>query len=176
MLLASEGSTTTLLDALLGESLRLRLDEVRTGRGREAPNAARTALHLTDTTPVLVRRSALVTVAGLVVSRNLVVARGPFDGPMGRVLTGAEPIGRTMNGSRDGHSRTLLEAGWSTWESGDGQLTCAFKAYVMSEGGRRQVYVEERFNPRCIPADPHAVPPAVVPRQVVPGQRGRRSR
>ncbi|HEX2418777.1 MAG TPA: hypothetical protein VHJ83_11750 [Micromonosporaceae bacterium] len=151
MLLASEGSTTTLLEALLAQSLVLRLDEVRVAEGREVWQAARSALGIVDDTPVMVRRSALVMAGGVEVSRNHVVGCAPFDGVVGRVLTGSEPIGWTMNGSRSGHSRIVLNTGWSTWDT-DGQLlTCAFKAYVMAEHNRPKIHVFERFNPYFIP-------------------------
>jgi chorismate-pyruvate lyase len=170
MLLASEGSTTTLLEALVGEPLRLRLHEVSEGRGSEVSRDARAALGLADETPVLVRRSALVTVAGMEVSRNHVVAHGPFDGVVGRVLTAEQPIGWTMNGSRAGHSRIVLDTGWSFWDADDVRVTCAYKSYVMVEQEQPRIHVFERFNPRFIPTTRHG---GVLPQPPVDDVRGR---
>ena len=157
MLLASDGSTTKLLEALLGEELKVAVHEIRSATGKDVSEAVCQALQLAPDTPVLVRRSALVTSAGLEVSRNHVVARGPFDGDVGRVLTGTDPIGRTMNGSRSRHSRVVLETGWSCWETDDDVLRCAFKAYVLAEDDRPTIHVVERFNPSVVPATWRAV-------------------
>ncbi len=153
MLLASEGSTTTLLQALVGERLELRLDELSDSTVGEAYEAARRALGVEKETPVLVRRSALVTASGVEISRNVVVAQGPFTGVVGHVLTSTEPIGRVMNGSRAGHRRILLESGWSTW----GDAPCAFKSYLIVEDDQPTIYVFERFNPRFIPTEGYPV-------------------
>lgn len=151
MLLASEGSTTTLLEALLGEPLRLRLDNVRSAPGSEVSPAVREALAIDSRTAVLIRHSSLVTVAGIEVSRNHVVARGPFSDVVGDVLCGPEPIGWTMNGSRDGHSRMVLETGWSSWDADGDRRTCAYKAYVIAQDGRPRIHIRERFNPLLVP-------------------------
>lgn len=154
MLLASDGSTTTLLQALLGEQLRLRLDEVATRTGLDVPESTRVALDINPETPVLVRRSALVTVSGVAVSLNLVVAQAPVSEVIGRVLTSGEPIGRVMNGSRAGHRRLLLDSGWDWWDADGDAVRCAFKAYMIVEDAAPAIHVFERFNPRFIPAVP----------------------
>lgn len=167
MLLASDGSTTTLLQALLGEELRLRLDGVAMRTGQDVPEATRVALGVLPENPVLVRRSALVTSGGVAVSLNLVVARAPVGDVLGRVLTGREPIGRIMNGSRAGHRRILLDSGWDWWDADREAVRCAFKAYVIVEDAVPAIHVFERFNPRFIPAAgvPLAPDARAVPRQ-----------
>ncbi|MGH3663137.1 MAG: hypothetical protein ACRDTQ_14915 [Micromonosporaceae bacterium] len=154
MLLASDGSTTTLLQALLGEVLELRLDEVREGDGAEVPEATRAALRIDERTRVLIRRSALVTSVGVEVSRNKVVAIGAFDAAVDHALHGRYPIGRIMNNTRSGHRRILLDSGWSFWEAGKRSVRCAFKSYLIVEDGV-SIHICERFNPRFLPVTAH---------------------
>lgn len=156
MLLASDGSTTILLQAMLDEPLILRLDEVCVGSGAQMGTVTRRALELGPDTPVIVRRSALVTGAGVVVSRNHVVGRATADDAVGQVLTAGRPIGWTMNGARAGHRREILDAGWSHWEAGGRQVPCAFKSYVIYDHGAPRVHIVERFNPGLIPSDRRA--------------------
>lgn len=164
MLLASDGSTTTLLQALLGEELELRLDGVDVRTGGDVAEAARAALGIDEDASVLVRRSALVTRAGVEVSRNRVVASALASDVIGRVLTGAKPIGTIMNGRRAGHHRIPLESGWSWWDPAGARLPCAFKAYVIVEDGTPAIHVFERFNPRFIPTAGYPMVPLHVAR------------
>jgi chorismate-pyruvate lyase len=153
MLLASDGSTTTLLEALLGDRVHLRLDEVSRRTGADVPAETRSALGIGSGTPVVVRRSALVTRSGLVVSRNNVVAWVHGAGLVGQIMTTNVPIGLTMNAARAGHYRILLASGWAAWDDADPAVPCAFKAYVIVHEGRRAIHIVERFNPEIVPTD-----------------------
>lgn len=148
MLLASDGSTTILLQALVGERLRLRLDAVDARPADDVSAPVRDSLGIRPESTVLVRRSALVTGTGAEVARNVVIG-SPAAVP--RLLTSSEPIGATMNHSRAGHRRLRLDAGSSTWETAEGPLRCAFKAYLILDGGVPVLHIVERFNPAFVP-------------------------
>ena len=154
MLLASDGSTTTLLQAMLGEEVHLRLDEVSRRTGADIPPETRSALGVTSGAPVMVRRSGLVTRLGLEVSRNCVVACAG-TGLVGQIMNAGVPIGLTMNGGLAGHRRIIVESGWATWDGPGPALPCAFKAYVIVYKGSRAMHIYERFNPHFVPTDGH---------------------
>lgn len=153
MLLSSDGSTTVLLQALMGERLQLRLDGLATIPAGDVPAYAREHLRAGADEPVMVRRSALVTGAGVEVSRNEVIGMPSRSPVASLVLTSSQPIGWTMNGGRAGHSRASVTAGSALWEVAEGSIACACKSYVIVDGGEPLMFITERFNPTLVPLD-----------------------
>jgi hypothetical protein len=154
MLLRSDGSTTLLLEALLGVSLRLRVDSQLRMTLHEVDVRVRRALGLSDVNgegPLVLRRSRLTLPDGGEVSINRVLFQpGPTawsgdqhdDVPLGLQLHAREALQR----------RRLLSAGIDRWPENPDR-PCAYKEYLIHTGEDTPYYVHERFNPHVIPVD-----------------------
>ncbi|MEU3176632.1 hypothetical protein, partial [Streptomyces sp. NPDC007000] len=80
MLLASDGLTTVLLEAVVKASLHVRITQTaRLSAHALDDSASRAALGLEAGRPCLLRRTRLVTPAGVPVSANVVVAAAGRD-------------------------------------------------------------------------------------------------
>jgi chorismate-pyruvate lyase len=154
MLLASDGSTTILLQALVGQRLSVRVERTALCSGGDLAEDDRAALRIERDASVLLRSSSLVTAAREVVSRNEVAAPAARLGDeLGRVMSGDQPIGAVLNAGRPGHRRLQLGSGWSSWEQPDGsRIPCTFKAYVILENAEPVMHIHERFNPQFVSA------------------------
>ncbi|MDH6579254.1 hypothetical protein [Kitasatospora sp. MAP5-34] len=154
MLLASDGSTTLLLQALLGRRLHLEVPYQSRFLALEFPHEIRAAIEADPHHELLVRHSELRTESGAVVSRNLVVAnaeqRGAMYGLLGDRRT---PLGHGLIALGLSQSRRLIASGLDHWEADGSAARCAFKSYVLSESGVPSIYIHERFNPEFVPAD-----------------------
>ncbi|MFI6444171.1 hypothetical protein [Kitasatospora sp. NPDC050543] len=163
MLLASDGSTTLLLESLLDRRLTVRVAAQRTVTAAEAPPRALAALGLDPEHRVVDRASALVTVTGEVVSRNTVVFTAPPRGWSG-TSEDTVPLGRRLRDAHTLQHRSLLSSGTTWWahEDGEGE-PCAYKEYLIhcEDGGR--LYVHEVFNPCYVPAPRQGVHPRPAP-------------
>ncbi|WP_052847388.1 hypothetical protein [Streptomyces avicenniae] len=150
MLLASDGLTTTLLEALAGERLRLhRIAQGRTSAdtaGPAVPALLRTDGHAT----VLVRHSALLRPEGAALSANHVVARAGPDLPadIAACLTGdTVPLGPALSAAGAGHRRTVLDVGRRSW----GPRPACYKTYLIWHGNEPLALVHELFHPDLVP-------------------------
>jgi len=156
MLLASDGSTTPLLESLLGERLGLDLIDQHTVRTAKLEPRARAVLGCRFPDEAVERRSALLLPDASRVSLNY-VAFVTEDPDIVRVLSDNKiPIGRGLRTSGMILGRRVLASGLSSWapaEERDGQrLPCAFKEYVLVDAAQNAVaYVHESFNPAYIP-------------------------
>ncbi|MES4903203.1 MULTISPECIES: hypothetical protein [unclassified Streptomyces] len=152
MLLASDGSTTLLLEALTGGELTV--DVLCQGRAsaRDLPPEIPGSIGAGAESELLVRRSRLRTASGESISKNLVVARQGDHSPMLSLLSNTRaPLGRGLVSLGLSQSRHIVATGEDLWEDSLGGEPCAYKAYVLVEQGDPQVYIHERFNPLYVP-------------------------
>ncbi|WP_330230392.1 hypothetical protein OHA40_31195 [Nocardia sp. NBC_00508] len=149
MLLASDGSTMPVLEAILRTDLQvhvLRQDHMAASR---LPTTVTDALQVSGADRIIVRRSCLINSDMVAVSANYVVivpgpaaAYGVDDVQM--------PIGYALISRGVSQRRHILRAGLTRWP--DGRL-CAAKAYVIVIVDRPICYIRESFNPNVIPPD-----------------------
>lgn len=152
MLLACDGSTTVLLQALTGLELTIRVDaQDPTTAGRLDPRI-RDVLDLAADAAVFERRSCLVTADLEVVSVNHVVYDRLAFERIG-VPDLRQPIGLQFRERRVHQHREQLSSGLAAWgEAGaDQDVDAAFKEYLIHYAVGGTVYLHERFNPRFVP-------------------------
>jgi chorismate-pyruvate lyase len=152
MLLASDGSTTQLLEALLDAPLVVRVEQQRRMSASGLPQRIRDALTVSPCDVVMNRRSQLLQDDGGLVSINHVVARWLPDDVLASIMTNHdEPIGRAMRRNEMAQSRRILDAGIGVWNADPSKRPCAFKKYVIVRDGTPTIYVHETFNPDHVP-------------------------
>lgn len=157
MLLRADGSTTRLLEALLGETLSLDIIEQYRGAAAHLPARLRSILACEAADRIVRRRSVLRLADARPVSRNevTVVCR---DRELTAILTDDRvPIGHGLDASGRHLGRTLLAGGWARWpvdEPGsDDEIDCVYKEYVLTDESARVVaHIHERFNPIHVPS------------------------
>ncbi len=149
MLLASDGFTMPVLEAILGTELEVRVlrqDELSAER---LPAVVSDALRLSGAGQVIVRRSCLMDPDMLTVSVNHVVT---VSEPA--ATCGADdirmPIGYSLMARGVSQKRYILRVGLARWPDG---RACAAKSYVIVLGDRPLCYIRESFNPSVIPPD-----------------------
>jgi hypothetical protein len=167
MLLASDGSTTLLLEALLGLELHVEVARQELRSAGDLDRGVRSAIRAGRSDELLVRHSALRTAEGKIVSRNLVVTDAGSGTPMRGLLRDLDtPLGRGLIALGVSQSRRLLDWGLADWprtdeagaegavgtEAGDAD-PCVYKAYVLLEEDVPAIYIHERYNPEFVPAD-----------------------
>ncbi|WP_116246981.1 hypothetical protein [Nocardiopsis sp. FIRDI 009] len=150
-LISHPGSTTLLLERLLGLPLTVRVlgQDVRPAERLRAD--LRELLGLTPSARVIVRHSELHTPDGAPVSRNTVVSDARTPGEVARVLTDpTTPLGRSRL-LRDGdQERRPVSFGRSPWDAG-GRRQAMWRSYLIRLRAAPAIYVEERFNPDLVP-------------------------
>ena len=156
MLLHADGSTTRLLEALVGQRLSVEVLDQRTVASATLSPAVRTALRCADDDPMIVRRSRL-SAAGAPVSMNSVVITGS-DAELTALLAQQRiPIGRSLAAAGRHLGRTVLATGRGAWpddEHGEA-VPCAYKESVLVDHTAAAVaYLHERFNPAFAPVGP----------------------
>ncbi|WP_331445301.1 hypothetical protein [Streptomyces xanthochromogenes] len=151
MLLACDGSTTLLLQALTGHNLSIRVDAQGDTPAGRLPRGIRSALGLVDTSVVLERRSCLVTSEQEVVSINRVVFDGAARKRMG-VPDSLTPIGLQLRDQQVHQHREQLSTGLMRWRDSltERWVDSAFKEYVIHYAAGGRAYVHEQFNPHMV--------------------------
>ncbi|RLV04565.1 hypothetical protein CTZ27_11660 [Streptomyces griseocarneus] len=153
MLLASDGLTTVLLQALTQAVLTPRVDSIETMPGRHVKATARSALRLAEDDVCLVRRTRLVTRTGEVVSANIVVAPAGQDGRIDAAMRDrARPIGFAFAAAGLPMSRRVSQVGLAPWPQASA-TQCVFKAYTLNAADKPWAYICELFSPRIIPPE-----------------------
>ncbi len=154
MLLTSDGSTTLLLEALLGCRLTVQVDRQELVPAPRLDPAAIAALDLAAEGAAVERISALRTPGGVSVSRNTVVFTAPPAGWSGSAKDLA-PLGKRLREQRTRQHREVLSSGSAVWAEDGQNRPCAYKAYVITCDDGRRLYVHERFSPDHVrlPAD-----------------------
>ncbi|MDT0267213.1 hypothetical protein RM844_13045 [Streptomyces sp. DSM 44915] len=153
IVLSSEGQTTTLLESMSGESLRLRcLAQLRV-TARETGEGVAALLRTPEDTGVLVRHTATTRTCGEPLSVNHVVARLDLEPAIEHCLTSTSvPLGRALTEAGTGHRRTLLETGRRPWGQGGDNRPACFKTYLVWHRDLPLVLINELFNPSYVPA------------------------
>ncbi|MEU3463283.1 hypothetical protein ABZ721_25480 [Streptomyces sp. NPDC006733] len=150
MLLESEGSTTILLESLIGCRLTVRVDSQSPVDAASLDARVLDALGLSrDAKPVL-RRSALLTPDGRAVSSNRVV----FDGAAVPWLADAQddvPLGRELRARNSLQHRVILDHGLAGWPPGGAGTPCAFKEYLINCADGSRIHLHETFSPHFVP-------------------------
>ncbi|UAK31044.1 hypothetical protein K8O92_24780 [Nocardia asteroides] len=149
MLLASDGSTMPVLEAILRTDLQVHVLRQEAMAASRLPTTVTDALQVSGTDRVIVRRSRLIDSDMVAVSANhVVIVPGPAAAyGVGDVRT---PIGYALISRGIPQRRHLLRAGLTRWP--DGRL-CAAKAYAIVTADRPLCYIRESFNPNVIPPD-----------------------
>ncbi|MGW1024999.1 hypothetical protein ACWD4J_15070 [Streptomyces sp. NPDC002577] len=160
MLLESEGSTTVLLESLVGVQVELTVHGQEPVAAGGLADEVRRTLRVSDGERCVVRRSSLVVPGEEPISVNEVVFREGSVPWLTRSVEDA-PIGRQLRGRGTLQFRTLLAHGLDRWPLSDAGAACAYKKYVIHCDDGAELYVHERFNPRYVPlseAAPDAAP------------------
>jgi chorismate-pyruvate lyase len=147
MLLAADGSTTLLLEAMLNTRLTLRVTSQEVVSADGVDPMARDLLG--GPGPFLNRRSALHAPSGAQVSENLVVAPAASNELAGVLRHPTQPIGHGLINLGLSTARRIIASGRTAWTTT--ATCCAFKAYLVESDGRPAAYIHERFNPRSVP-------------------------
>ncbi|MFB6891315.1 hypothetical protein ACFCX4_18650 [Kitasatospora sp. NPDC056327] len=156
MVLASEGLTTTLLQAAVNSDLRVRASAVHTVHAGVLDAAAHRELAASRHPSFLLRHSLLVTADGTEVSDNYVAARTDLDPRIGdAVLDTTSPVGGALARAGLALRRRILAVGHTTRPGWD---RCACKVYTLDSGTGPALFVREVFNPGVLP-------PALRPRK-----------
>lgn len=149
MLLASDGFTTPVLEALLGTRLQVRVLRQDLVPAAGIPAEVAALLRPDAGGDVLIRHSCLVDQDLSPVSLNQVIAIHPA----GDITSLTTPIGYSLLGKGISQRRQIVHVGRSTWRHGELSEPCAVKAYVMVIDDRPWCYIRECYNPRYIPCD-----------------------
>jgi hypothetical protein len=150
MLLRSDGSTTLLLEALLGTTLQLRVDRHVPTTAQDTDVRILQALRLGEADPLVLRHSRLTLPDGTTASVNQVIFRADPTAWSGQQGDGV-PLGLQLMARGVLQRRHLLSAGLDRWPR-DPIRPCAFKEYLIHAGEDTPCYVHERFNPDIVPA------------------------
>ncbi|MFI9064316.1 hypothetical protein ACIGQE_20995 [Streptomyces sp. NPDC053429] len=168
MLLVSDGLTTPLLQAVVGQVLRPRVTALLTVSAQSLSSSARSALALTPGQQCLVRHSQLVAPGGTPVSENTAIAPEGRDTAVASALRDRHrPLGFALQDAGVHPIRSVLSAGLATWPDGG---PCAYKTYLLLTDGVPAVHIRELFNPRMVCArlldpDEYGASPGFSPRE-----------
>ncbi|WAX79645.1 hypothetical protein [Streptomyces sp. KMM 9044] len=162
MLLASDGLTTVLLEAVVKAPLHVRITHTaRLSTHALDDSAPRATLGLEAGRPCLLRRTRLVTPTGVPVSASVVVvaAGRDADGDGDAAMPAPRPLGYALAGRGGRPERRLLHVGRAAWPEAPDEA-CASKTYVRCDAAGPLVFVRETFNPAYFPAgtDGAAIP------------------
>ncbi|MCM2425608.1 hypothetical protein [Streptomyces sp. RKAG337] len=150
MLLESEGSTTILLESLIACRLTVRVDSQLPVDAGSLDRRIRDELGLSPHAKPVLRRSALLTPAGEVVSSNRVV----FDGSAVPWLADSQdstPLGRELRARNSMQHRVILDNGLASWPPGGAGTPCAFKEYIINCSDGSRIHLHETFSPHFVP-------------------------
>ncbi|PNE32203.1 hypothetical protein AF335_21045 [Streptomyces eurocidicus] len=151
ILLASDGLTTVLLQALTQSALTPEVDGIEMAPGQHVEATARGLLRLATGDVCLVRRTRLVSRTGEVVSVNIVTARAGQDARIDTAMRDrTRPIGFAFAAAGLPMNRQISRVGLTSWPQ-DPDMPCAFKAYTLNADDRPWTYIRELFSPRIVP-------------------------
>lgn len=151
MLVCADGSTTVLLDALMGEQLSVRVDYQQ---HIPAASVERIGCHLLGASPgaqVVDRQSRILTSDRDVISVNRVVIAGRNSAAL--VPPPEELLGPYLKRAGLALKRELIAVSLGSWPLSGSSPDCVSKEYIIDCGDAGRVYVHERFNPRFVPLE-----------------------
>lgn len=149
MLLAADGSTTALLEALLRAPLTAVVDRQETYTATSVPTRLRDKLRTARGGGYVHRHSRLLTPAEQVVSINLVLL--PRQEADALIPPGQRPLGRHLTGNRLTAGREPLGRFTAHWPPRAGAEPCVGKDYLIHLRSGARIYVRELFNPILVP-------------------------
>jgi hypothetical protein len=155
MLLASDGSTTLLLEALLHCRLNVHVDYQGSASVESLTPIVVTALDLAPQSTVVERKSSLLTPDGTVVSINIVVLFDKRSDGWSGEPSDPLPLGKKLRDRHTKQHREILSAGTTEWPGDDRHRSCAYKEYVITCDDDSRIYILEKFSPD------HVLPPIV---------------
>lgn len=150
MLLESEGSTTILLESLIACRLTVRVDSQLPVDAGSLDHRVRDELGLPLHAKPVLRKSALLTPDGEVVSSNRVV----FDGSAVPWLADSQdstPLGMELRARNSMQHRVILDNGLTRWPPGGAGTPCAFKEYIINCSDGSRIHIHETFSPHFVP-------------------------
>ncbi|WP_278265308.1 hypothetical protein [Nocardia sp. AG03] len=152
-LLACDGSTTVLLEAVLRVPVTIDVREQFRQRADELPRELCGALGVSGDDPVLSRYSTLLTPDGGLVSWNHAVVVEAADNPLYRLsLDRVRPLGSAMAAAGVTHRRRLLRTGHHVRpDTGSGRA--AGKSYLIYTDDRPRLHLTEIYHPALFSAD-----------------------
>ncbi|MCA6092087.1 hypothetical protein LE181_07930 [Streptomyces sp. SCA3-4] len=151
ILLASDGLTTVLLQALTHSDLTPQVDGIEMTPGQHVETTARGLLRLATGDVCLVRRTRLVSRTGEVVSANIVTAQAGQDARIDAAMQDrTRPIGFAFAAAGLPMNRRISRIGLTSWPQAP-DTSCAFKAYTLNGDDRPWAYIRELFSPRIVP-------------------------
>lgn len=150
MLVCADGSTTVLLNALVGERLSIQVDQQQRVPAASVQRIGCQILGAAPGAPVVDRRSRILTSRGGVISVNHVVIAA--RGADGLVPPPEEFVGPYLKRVGLALRRELLAVSRGTWPLGPAS-DCLSKEYLIDCGDAGRMYVHERFNPRFVPLE-----------------------
>ncbi|MEV7196967.1 hypothetical protein AB0N81_34965 [Streptomyces sp. NPDC093510] len=151
MLVCADGSTTVLLDALMGEQLSVRVDHQRQVPAARVERIGCRILGASPGTLVVDRQSRILTSDRAVISVNRVVIAG--RGSDSLVPPPEELLGPYLKRAGLALKRELIAVSRGSWPLAGPPSDCVSKEYVIDCGEAGRVYVHERFNPRFVPLE-----------------------
>lgn len=152
LLVESDGSTGSLLEALTGASLAARVDVQGDIPASRLPEMIRASLGLPGEATALERRSCLVTPELEVMSINRVVADKSFQRRLGEFDT-FSPLASQLRDRRVPFHREQLSHGFTRWRDSGREhwVDCLYADYVLTTDTGGRAYVHAHFNPGIIP-------------------------
>ncbi|WP_171165572.1 hypothetical protein [Streptomyces sp. I05A-00742] len=151
MLVCADGSTTVLLDALVGEPLSVRVDHQRLVRAALVRHIGCRILGAAPDALVVDRQSRILTSGLDVISVNRVVIAARSDGEL--VPPRDELLGPYLKAMGLALTRETIAVSRDVWPLGGTAPACVSKEYVIDCGAPGRVYVHEKFNPRFVPLE-----------------------
>lgn len=152
-LLACDGSTTVLLEAVLRVPMTIDVRRRFRHRAEDLPHELRTALGISGDDPVLARSSTLLTPDGHAVSWNHAVVVAAAGNPLYPLsLDRVRPLGSAMAAAGLTHRRRVLTTGHHARpDAGPGPA--AGKSYLIYTDDRPRLHLTEIYHPALFSAD-----------------------
>ncbi|MFF2083729.1 chorismate--pyruvate lyase family protein [Nocardia sp. NPDC058176] len=160
-LLACDGSTTVLLEAMLRAPVTIDVLEQFEQRAAAIPREPRCALELSGVDRVLVRHSVLLAPGGRPVSWNRAVVVATAANPLYPLcFDRTRPLGPAMAAADVSHRRRVLSTGQHR-RPGGGPGPAAGKCYLICTDGTPRLHLTEVYSPELFP--PHLAVRRSVP-------------
>ncbi|WP_336082802.1 chorismate--pyruvate lyase family protein [Nocardia sp. SSK8] len=152
-LLANDGTTTSILEAVLRAPVTVEVRHQALRRADDLGPALTRDLELTGTEPVLLRDSVLFGPGRQPASVNRAVIVATPDNPLYPLCEDRRrPLGPALLSAGIPHSRRLLSTGHYPWPLDTG-TPAAGKRYLIRTEGRPRLHLTEIYNPALFPAD-----------------------
>ncbi|APE35412.1 hypothetical protein BOX37_17300 [Nocardia mangyaensis] len=151
-LLACDGSTTVLLEAVLRTPVTIDVRQQFEQRATALSPELCGVLGLSDGHRVLVRRSVLLAPGGRPVSWNHAVVVAAGGNPLYPLcFDRTRPLGTAMAEADISHRRRVLSTGHHRWPDG-GSGPAAGKCYLICTDGTPQLHLTEVYSPESFSA------------------------